>query len=109
MSENFFDAKNDRRLSVYLYRLGFGLWLAYILLGARFMQEYAMYRTHCALLCAFMMVAGLSASLYHDYHHDYAEFEKKKKLLILSYLLLAGLLYFFVFKDSDFSLSLPQF
>ncbi|MCU0338440.1 MAG: hypothetical protein MUE30_01035 [Spirosomaceae bacterium] len=105
MSENFFDAKNDRRLSVYLYRLGFGLWLGYILLGASFMNEYAAYRTHCALLCAFMMVAGLSASLYHDYYHDHAEFEKKKKLLIVTYLLLAVLLYFFVFKDSNFSFS----
>lgn len=106
MSDKLFDFKNDRRLSVYFYRMGFALWLLYILLGASFLHEFIKYRTHCALMCGFFMVFGLTASLYYDYYHHQAEFEQKKKWLIISYMILFGLLYFFILKDKSFSLSL---
>lgn len=106
MLDKLFDIKNDRRLSVYLYRAGFGLWLLYILLGASFLHEFVVYRIHCAVMCGFFMIFGLSASMYYDYYHHHEEFEQKKKWLIISYLILFGLLYFFVFKDKAFSLNL---
>jgi NADH:ubiquinone oxidoreductase subunit 6 (subunit J) len=106
MSDKLFDIKNDRRLSVYLYRMGFGLWLLYILLGANFLHKFIIYRTHCAVMCAFFMVIGLSASMYYDYYHNPSEFEQKKKWLLISYLLLAGVIYFLILKDKPFSFNL---
>lgn len=106
MDDKLFDIKNDRRLSVYLYRMGFGMWLIYILLGASFLHPYVMYRTHCAIMCAILMVFGLSASMYYDYYHHHEEFEQKKKWLILSYIVLAGLIYFFILKDKALALDL---
>ncbi|WP_128544017.1 hypothetical protein [Larkinella soli] len=98
MSDNLFDLKNDRRMSVYLYRAGFGCWLFYILMGARFLQDVNSYRTDCGIFSFFLMVMGLSAGMYYDYHHHPAEFEQKKKWLILSYVVLAGLVYVFILR-----------
>ncbi|MFC5407904.1 hypothetical protein ACFPMF_01190 [Larkinella bovis] len=111
MSDKLFDVKNDRRLSVYLYRAGFGFWLLYILMGARFMQEVAVYRTDCAVFSFFLMVIALSASMYYDYHHHPVEFEQKKKWLIMMYLVLAGLIYFLILRKEPLDLShlLPAF
>ena len=103
MYDKLFDIKNDRRLSVYMYRMGFGLWLLYILLGAGFLHKFIIYRTHCAVMCAFFMVFGLSASMYYDYYHHHSEFEQKKKWLLVSYLLLAGVIYFLILKDKPFA------
>ncbi|MFN4147482.1 MAG: hypothetical protein ACK4GN_16765 [Runella sp.] len=106
MSDNFFDIKNDRRLSVYLYRFGFVLWLTYILLGASFFQQYAVYRPSCAVMCAFSMLMGLSASMYYDYYHHPAEFEQKKKWLIISYMVVGAMVYFFILKDKALTIKL---
>ncbi|GAB3947202.1 hypothetical protein GCM10028805_19010 [Spirosoma harenae] len=105
MSEKFtddlFDLKNDRRLSVYLYRAGFGAWLLYIISGARFMQSVSMYRTDFGVFSFFLMVMGLSASMIYDYYHHPAEFAQKKKWLIVSYVILAGLVYFFILHNES--------
>lgn len=109
MSEKFtgdlFDLKNDRRLSVYLYRAGFGAWLLYIVSGARFMQSMSIYRTDFGVFAFFLMVMGLSASMIYDYHHNPAEFGQKKKWLAFSYLVLAGLIYFFILHHEGFPFS----
>lgn len=112
MSEKFtddlFDLKNDRRLSVYLYRAGFGSWLLYIVSGARFMHSLSTYRTDFGVFSFFLMVLGLSASMIYDYYHHPAEFEQKKKWLAFSYLVLAGLIYFFILNHGTIPLpSLP--
>ncbi|WP_138991529.1 hypothetical protein [Larkinella sp. C7] len=111
MSDRFFDLKNDRRFSVYLYRAGFGFWLLYILMGARFMHDLVAYRTDCAVFSFFLMVLALSASMYYDYYHHPAEFEQKKKWLIAMYLVLAGLIYFFILRKEPLNLAelLPRF
>lgn len=106
MNDKLFDLKNDRRLSVYFYRMGFGMWLLYIAMGAPFLHQYLMYRTPCAIMCALLMVVGLSASMYYDYYHHHREFEQRKKWLIVSYIVLAGLIYFFILKDKSFDFSL---
>lgn len=108
MSEKFtdhlFDIKNDRRLSVYLYRAGFGFWLLYIVCGARFMQAISGYRNDFGVFSFFLMVMGLSASMVYDYHHDPATFSQKKKWLAVSYLILAGLIYLFILRDHPVTL-----
>ena len=108
MSEKFtddiFDLKNDRRLSVYLYRAGFGAWLLYIVSGARFMQSVQIYRTDFGVLSFFLMVMGLSASMIYDYYHNPTEFAQKKKWLAISYLVLGGLIYFFILNNKPVSL-----
>lgn len=95
-TEDLFDLKNDRRLSVYLYRAGFGCWLLYIVSGARFMQSVSIYRTDFGVFSFFLMVLGLSASMIYDYYHQPTEFEQKKKWLAVSYLVLAALIYVFI-------------
>jgi 4-hydroxybenzoate polyprenyltransferase len=99
MFDNIFDIKNDRRLGIYLYRAGFGFWLCYIFLGASFMQPYVAYRLHCAVLCGFLMVSGLTASMTYDYYHHPAEFEKRKKWLIIAYVAVAAAVYFLVLRE----------
>ncbi len=109
-SDDLLDIKNDRRLSVYCYRAGFGCWLLYIVSGARFMHSVREYRTDFGVFAFFLMVMGMSASMYYDYHHHPAEFEQKKKWLIASYLILAGLIYFFVLGEQVPSLGeFPSF
>lgn len=111
MSEKFtddlFDLKNDRRLSVYLYRAGFGAWLLYIVSGAQFMHSVSTYRTDFGVFSFFLMVMGLSASMIYDYYHHPTEFEQKKKWLAFSYLVLVGLIYFFILHNE--SVTLPTF
>ncbi|MBD2703243.1 hypothetical protein IC229_21540 [Spirosoma sp. BT702] len=108
MSEKFtddiFDLKNDRRLSVYLYRAGFGCWLLYIVSGARFMESVRMYRTDFGVFSFFLMVLGLSASMIYDYYHHPIEFAQKKKWLAISYVVLAALIYFFILHNQPVSL-----
>lgn len=111
MSDKLFDLKNDRRLSAYLYRAGFGCWLLYIVMGARFMQGFVAYRTDCAIFSFFLMVIALSASMYYDYHHHPAEFDQKKKWLVIMYLVLAALVYVFIIRKEPLDLVqlLPNF
>lgn len=104
MSEKFtsdlFDIKNDRRLSVYLYRAGFGCWLVYIVSGARFLHSLTAHRTDFGVFAFFLMVMGASASLVYDYYHDPAGFDQKKKWLVVGYAVLAGLIYFILFNHT---------
>ncbi|WP_409014256.1 hypothetical protein [Dyadobacter sp. NIV53] len=53
MLEGLFDIKNDKRLSMYLYRMGFSMWLMYLVLGAPAMRTYAHYRTDCGVFALF--------------------------------------------------------
>jgi hypothetical protein len=99
--EGLFDIKNDRRLSMYLYRMGFGMWLMYLVLGAPAMSAWAHYRTDCGLLCFVLMIFGFSASMVFDYFHERNAFEQKKKWLFISYILLAAVLYFIEFDGRE--------
>ncbi len=96
MEDNIFDIKNDRRLSQYLYKTGFGLWLLYILMGSSLLSQYAFYRQEVAFGCGFMMLSALSASLVFDYYHAHKEFEVRFILLIVSTLAILLGVYFFV-------------
>ena len=108
MSEKFtddlFDLKNDRRLSVYLYRAGFGAWMLYIVSGARFMESVRLYRTDFGIFSFFLMVMGLSASMIYDYYHHPVEFAQKRKWLAISYAVLAALIYFVILHNEPVSL-----
>ena len=96
VSGDLFDLKNDPRLSVYLYRAGFGCWLLYILAGVPLLAQFRLYRTDLGMASFCMMIAGLTASMVYDYHHNTLLFEQKKKWLAIGYVLLAGLIYFVV-------------
>lgn len=97
MLDQLFDIKNDRRLSMYLYRLGFGMWLLYLVLGAPAMRAYAHYRSECGILCFALMIIGFSAAMVYDYFNQRDAFEQKKKWLFISYVILAGVIYFMEF------------
>ncbi|PWJ58319.1 hypothetical protein CLV98_104178 [Dyadobacter jejuensis] len=97
MFAHIFDIKNDKRLSLYLYRLGFGMWLLYLALGAPFAHTYAHYRTDCGVFSFVLMVVSFSISMVYDYFHHYEAYKLKRKWLLISYCLLAGLLYFLEF------------
>ena len=98
MLDQIFDIKNDRRLSMYLYRIGFGMWLLYLVLGAPAMRAYLQYRNDCGVLCFVLMIFGFSASMVYDYFHQREAFEQKKKWLFISYALLAAIIYFLEFE-----------
>jgi predicted membrane channel-forming protein YqfA (hemolysin III family) len=99
--DQLFDIKNDRRLSMYLYRLGFGMWLLYLVLGAPAMHAYVHYRTDVGVSCFVLMVFGLSASMVYDYFHQREAYEQKKKWLFVSYIGLAMMIYFLEFNGKD--------
>lgn len=90
---DLFDIKNDRRLSMYLYRMGFAVWLLYLVLGGRFvaLAPYFYYRTDVGIAAAMFMQAGLFASMVYDYYHFPHEFEQKRKWLLIAYVLIAVL------------------
>lgn len=97
MLEGLFDIKNDKRLSMYLYRMGFGMWLMYLVLGAPALRSYLQYRTNCGVLCFVLMITGFSASMVYDYFHQRDAYEQKKKWLFFSYMILAAIIYFLEF------------
>ncbi len=99
MFEGIFDIKNDRRLSMYLYRLGFGLWLLYLALGAPALRAYSHLREDAGVGCILLMVVGFSASMVYDYVHNHEAYEQKKKWLFISYLFLAGIVYLLEFQQ----------
>ena len=96
--EGIFDIKNDRRLSMYLYRMGFGMWLMYLVLGAPALHTYTHYRQNCGLLSFVLMIFGFTASMVYDYFHHHDQYETKKKWLFISYVILAGIIYFLEFR-----------
>ena len=106
MLEGLFDIKNDKRLSMYMYRMGFGMWLLYLVLGAPAMRAYLHYRTDCGILCFALMIIGFSASMVYDYFHQREAYEQKKKWLFISYIVLAAIIYFFEFEGKGNFLSL---
>lgn len=106
MLEGLFDIKNDKRLSMYLYRMGFGMWLMYLILGAPALRSYLQYRTDCGVLCFVLMIVGFSASMVYDYFHQRDAYEQKKKWLFISYIVLAGIIYFFLFEGKPNLLNL---
>ncbi|CAG4991527.1 hypothetical protein DYBT9275_00772 [Dyadobacter sp. CECT 9275] len=101
MLEGLFDIKNDRRLGMYLYRMGFGMWLLYLVLGAPAMRTYLHYRTDCGVLSFALMVISFSIAMVYDYFHNPVAYETKKKWLFISYVVLAGVIYFLEFKGSN--------
>ncbi|GAB2788946.1 hypothetical protein GCM10027275_37340 [Rhabdobacter roseus] len=104
MFAGLFDVKNDRRLSMYLYRLGFGMWLLYLVLGAPMLASFSHYRQDAGVLSVVLMVVGFSASMVFEYFHHPALYEQKKKYLLISYLFLAGVIYFLEFKEKGLQL-----
>jgi 4-hydroxybenzoate polyprenyltransferase len=76
--------------------MGFGMWLMYLVLGAPAMHTYLHYRTDCGVLCFILIIIGFSASMVYDYFHQRDAYEQKKKWLFASYIILAGIIYFFV-------------
>ncbi|CAG5068351.1 hypothetical protein DYBT9623_01081 [Dyadobacter sp. CECT 9623] len=109
MLEGLFDIKNDRRLSVYLYRIGFGMWLMYLVLGAPALRTYMHYRQDCGLLSFALMIFGFTASMVYDYVHHHDQYEIKKKWLFFSYLILAGIIYFLEFHQKGRVLDINWF
>ncbi len=96
VSGDLFDLKNDPRLSMYLYRTGFGCWLAYVVAGTPALAAFQAHRTDLGVLAFLAMITGLSASMVYDYHHNARLYSQKKKWLLVGYCLLAGLIYFVV-------------
>ncbi len=105
MFEGLFDIKNDRRLSVYLYRSGVACWLLYLVAGSPLLGALAAYRNEIGVFSALLMITGFTASMVFEYIHHRALYEQKKKWLFASYVFLGFLLYFLEFKGT----SLPQF
>lgn len=101
MLAELLDIKNDRRMSVYLYRMGFGMWLMYLVLGAPALHTYHHYRQDCGLLSFVLMIFGFSASMVYDYFHHHDQYEMKKKWLFISYAALAVIIYFLEFRGKE--------
>ncbi len=95
MLYHLFDVKNDKRLSIYLYRTGFAVWLLYIVLGAPVFKTILHYRNDCGVLSFVLMIVSFSLSMVYDYFHNFRLYESKKKWLFISYLLLAGVIFYF--------------
>ena len=96
VSGDLFDLKNDPRLSVYLYRAGFGCWLACVVAGTPALVALHAHRFGLGVLAFLAMMGGLTASMVYDYHHNARLFTQKKKWLLVGYCLLAALIYFVI-------------
>lgn len=58
------------------------------------------------MLCFALMIFGFSASMVYDYFHHRDQYEVKKKWLFISYGVLAGLIYFLVFRGHETAVNL---
>ncbi len=104
MFDGLFNIKNDKRLSVYLYRSGFVFWLIYLILGSPALHIYGHYRNDAGALSVLLMVTAFSMSMVYDFFHHRKIYEQKKKWLVISYLILFSALYFFVFREKGIKL-----
>lgn len=104
MFEGLFDIKNDRRLSIYLYRAAIVIWGLYLLAGAPVLLKMAEYRTPLGLLSALMLVLSFAAHMVYEYVHHRAAYQLKKKWLFIGTIFAAVLIYVMEFGAP----SLPQ-
>lgn len=84
MFDGIFDIKNDQRLSTYLYRSGFVLWLTYVVLIAPALHAYVHYRIETGIAAALFIVAGFFTSMVFDFYHQPGLF-RAKRLMVAFY------------------------
>lgn len=104
MFEGLFNIKNDRRLSVYLYRSGLLAWAAYLLAGAPALSGFAEYRNEIGLLSGLMLILAFAAHMVYESVHHKQAYHLKKKWLFIGTIFVTVLVYVMEFGAP----SLPQ-
>lgn len=104
MFEGLFNIKNDRRLSIYLYRLGLLTWCVYLLAGAPSFRLLAGYRNDIGLISGLMLILAFGAHMVYESVHHKVAYQQKKKWLLIGTVFVAVLVYVMEFGAP----SLPQ-
>ncbi len=104
MFEGLFDIKNDRRLSIFLYRSGLLTWGAYLLAGAPVLFSIAEYRNLIGLLSGLLLILAFAAHMVYESVHHKPAYQQKKKWLLIGTVFVSVLVYVMEFGAP----SLPQ-
>ena len=104
MFEGLFDIKNDRRLSILLYRSGLLTWSAYLLAGAPFLFAISEYRNLIGILSGLLLILAFAAHMVYESVHNKSAFQQKKKWLLIGTVFVSVLVYVMEFGAP----SLPQ-
>jgi hypothetical protein len=83
MFDGIFDIKNDRRLSIYLYRFGMLVWCLYLVAGMPALTYLAAYRNSIGLFSALLLVMAFLAHMAFESTHHKAAYHQKRKWLFI--------------------------
>ncbi len=104
MFEGLFDIKNDRRLSVYLYRSGVLAWCLYLFAGAPALSILSEYRNHIGVLSGLTLILAFGTHMVYESVHHKSAYQQKKKWLFIGTIFAGVLVYVMEFGAP----SLPQ-
>ncbi len=104
MFEGLFDIKNDRRLSIFLYRSGLMAWCAYLLAGAPVLVSIVEYRSLIGLFSGLLLILAFAAHMVYESVHHKSAYQQKKKWLLIGTVFVSVLVYVMEFGAP----SLPQ-
>lgn len=93
MFEGLFNIRNDRRLSIYLYRAGLLIWCLYLLGGAPNITVLAENRNIIGILSALLLVLAFGTHLAYESAHHKAAYQQKKKWLVIGTIFIFVLVY----------------
>lgn len=79
MFEGIFNIRNDRRLSIYLYRLGLLIWCLYLLGGAPQLTFLAQHRNWVGVISGLVMILAFGTHMVYESVHHKAAYHLKKK------------------------------
>src|SRR5690606_37363228 len=93
MFEGLFDIRNDRRLSIYLYRAGLLTWCLYLPGGTDRLLLLSEYRNTVGLLSGLLLILAFVAHMAYESVHHKAAYHTKKKWLLIGTVFIAVLVY----------------
>ncbi|GAA4441676.1 hypothetical protein GCM10023091_27300 [Ravibacter arvi] len=104
MFEGLFDIKNDRRLSIYLYRSGMLIWCLYLVAGSPSLIILAEYRDVIGVLSGLILILAFGTHMVYESVHHRTAYQQKKKWLLIGTVFVSVLVYVMAFGAP----SLPQ-
>lgn len=102
MFEGLFNIRNDRRLSIYLYRGGLLIWCLYLLGGAPNITVLAENRNIIGLLSGLLLILAFCTHMVYESTHHKAAYQQKKKWLFIGTIFIFVLVYVMEFGTPSF-------
>lgn len=93
MFEGIFNIRNDRRLSIYLYRAGLLIWCLYLLGGAPQLTFLVQNRNSIGILSGLLLILAFGMHMVYESVHHKAAYQLKKKWFFIGTIFISVLVY----------------